>query len=43
MSPVKCKLISSSGMIHAFPPPVAPPFTPKTGPRDGSLKATTLL
>ena len=26
-------------MICAYPPPVAPPFNPKTGPIEGSLKA----
>ena len=39
MSPVKCKLISSIGAIWACPPPVAPPFIPNTGPKDGSLNA----
>ena len=38
ISPVKCKLISSLGSIVAFPPPVAPPLIPKTGPKEGSLK-----
>ena len=37
-SPVKCKFISFSGNILAFPPPVAPPLSPKTGPIEGSLK-----
>ena len=35
-SPVKCRLISSDGSNVALPPPVAPPFIPKTGPSDGS-------
>ncbi len=43
ISPVKCRLISSRGMIWACPPPVAPPFIPNTGPREGSLKAVTAL
>ena len=32
-------MISSIGDICEYPPPVAPPFIPKTGPTDGSLKA----
>src|SRR5438034_977002 len=40
MSPVKWRLISSIGRTWARPPPVAPPFVPKTGPRDGSRTAT---
>ena len=32
-SPVKCRLISSIGTTCAYPPPAAPPFTPKTGPK----------
>ena len=39
MSPVKCRLISSIGATWTIPPPVAPPFIPNTGPRDGSLSA----
>ena len=39
ISPVKCKLISSIGTTCAYPPPAAPPFIPKTGPKDGSLIA----
>ena len=39
ISPVKCKFISSIGATCTFPPPVAPPFIPKTGPSDGSLNA----
>ena len=35
-SPVKCRLMSSIGTTWAYPPPAAPPFTPKTGPSDGS-------
>ena len=37
-SPVKCMLISSIGTTCAYPPPAAPPFIPKFGPKDGSLK-----
>ena len=37
-SPVKCRLISSIGATCARPPPVAPPFTPKQGPSDGSRR-----
>ena len=40
MSPVKCRLMSSIGTTCAYPPPAAPPFTPNTGPRDGSRSAT---
>ena len=39
ISPVKCKFISSIGATCAFPPPVAPPFIPNTGPNEGSLNA----
>ena len=39
-SPVKCKLISSIGTTCEYPPPAAPPFIPKTGPKEGSLKTT---
>ena len=39
-SPVKCKFISSIGTTCAYPPPAAPPLTPNTGPREGSLNAT---
>src|SRR3989475_5034002 len=28
--------MSSIGTTWAYPPPAAPPFTPKTGPSDGS-------
>ena len=42
-SPVKCKLISSIGTTWAYPPPAAPPLIPKTGPKEGSLKATTVF
>ena len=38
-SPVKCRLISSEGTMLDFPPPVAPPLSPNTGPRLGSLSA----
>ena len=40
-SPLKCRLILSSGASDALPPPVAPPFWPKTGPSDGSRRAAT--
>ena len=40
-SPVKCRLIFSIGTTWAYPPPAAPPFIPKHGPRDGSLSAKT--
>ena len=40
-SPVKCRLIFSMGSTCAYPPPAAPPFMPKQGPKDGSRKATT--
>ena len=40
ISPVKCRLMSSIGSTCAQPPPVAPPFTPNTGPKLGSLKQT---
>ena len=40
-SPVKCKFISSIGTTCAYPPPAAPPFIPKTGPKEGSLSATS--
>ena len=40
MSPVKCKLISSIGITCEYPPPVAPPLIPKTGPKEGSLSTT---
>ena len=39
-SPVKCKFISSEGSTLDNPPPVAPPFMPKTGPMLGSLNAS---
>ena len=39
ISPVKCKFISSIGTTCAYPPPAAPPLTPKTGPKEGSLNA----
>ena len=35
-SPVKCRLMSSIGTTWLYPPPVAPPLIPKTGPMDGS-------
>jgi len=40
MSPVKWRLMSSIGAICVWPPPVPPPFTPNTGPSDGSRMAT---
>ena len=40
ISPVKCRLISSIGTTCAYPPPAAPPFLPKTGPKEGSRRAT---
>ena len=40
ISPVKWRFISSIGTTCAYPPPAAPPFIPKTGPKDGSLNAT---
>ena len=33
--------MSSIGSTCAYPPPVAPPFTPNTGPKEGSRKAMT--
>ena len=33
--------MSSIGTTWAYPPPAAPPFTPKTGPSDGSRNART--
>ena len=43
MSPLKCRLMSASGAICAQPPPVAPPFMPKQGPRDGSRRQARAL
>ena len=40
-SPVKCRLIFSIGSTCAWPPPVAPPLRPNTGPSDGSRSAIT--
>ena len=40
-SPVKWRLIFSIGTTWAYPPPAAPPFMPKQGPRLGSRKART--
>ena len=37
-SPVKWRLRSSIGTTCAWPPPAAPPFTPKTGPSDASRR-----
>ena len=42
-SPVKCKLIFSIGITWAYPPPAAPPFIPKLGPKLGSLRQTILF
>ena len=39
---MKCKLIFSIGTTCAYPPPAAPPFIPKLGPRLGSLRHTML-
>ncbi len=35
--------MSAIGIIWDFPPPVAPPFMPKTGPSEGSLSARQTL
>ena len=35
--------MSSIGITCAYPPPAAPPFTPKTGPSDGSRSAITVF
>src|SRR6476469_6142153 len=40
-SPLNRRLISSIGWISALPPPVPPPFTPNTGPIDGSRTHNT--
>ena len=42
-SPLKCRLMSVMGAIWAQPPPVAPPFMPKQGPKEGSLSAAVAL
>ena len=42
-SPVKCRLMSSMGTTWAMPPPVAPPFMPNTGPKEGSRKQIRLF
>ena len=42
-SPVKWRLIRSIGSSDALPPPVAPPFMPKTGPSEGSRSAATAV
>ncbi len=43
-SPVKWRLISSIGTTCEYPPPAAPPFTPNTGPSEGSrMQMTTFL
>jgi hypothetical protein len=40
-SPVKCRLMSSIGTTCAWPPPVAPPLRPNTGPIEGWRSAST--
>ena len=35
--------MSSIGIIWEWPPPVAPPFRPKTGPKEGSLKTAIVF
>ena len=42
-SPVKCRFRSSIGTTCAYPPPAAPPFTPKTGPSEASRRQRTGL
>ena len=42
-SPVKCRLISSIGSTWEYPPPVAPPLIPKTGPKEGSRSTTVVF
>ena len=42
-SPVKCRLMSSIGTTWAWPPPVAPPLIPITGPSAGSRSATIVF
>src|SRR3989344_2446117 len=39
-SPVKCRLTLSAGVRELFPPPVAPPLMPNTGPSDGWRRVT---
>ncbi len=36
-------MISSIGITWEYPPPVAVPFEPKHGPKEGSRKATQVL
>mmetsp|Transcript_5438 Transcript_5438/g.22536 ORF Transcript_5438/g.22536 Transcript_5438/m.22536 type:complete len:657 (+) Transcript_5438:826-2796(+) len=44
MSPVRCRLKTSIGMTCEYPPPAAPPLTPKIGPCDGCrIVVTTRL
>ena len=43
MSPVKCRLMSSIGNTCERPPPHPPPFTPNTGPIDGSRMAIAVF
>src|SRR3989442_12473539 len=38
---VKMEIIFALGSICERPPPAAPPFIPKTGPRDGSREVMT--
>ena len=40
---MKCRFISTDGSNILFPPPIAPPFLPNTGPRDGSLRQAIAL
>ena len=40
---MKCKFMSAIGTTCAYPPPAAPPLTPKLGPNDGSLSAVLVL
>ena len=42
-SPVKCRLMSSMGSTWEYPPPVAPPLIPNTGPREGSRSTTVVF
>ena len=42
-SPLKCKFMSAIGTIWLYPPPVAPPLIPNTGPSDGSRRARHTL
>ena len=42
-SPVKWRLISSIGRTCEYPPPVAPPLIPNTGPKEGSRSTTVVF